>query len=126
MNELRRTPGRQPHRSTRPGAGPEVRGRDEQAHLGDLLVRSSRGDEAAFAELYDLTSARIHGLVLRVIRAPDLAAEVVQEVYVELWRLSARYRTAEGTAMGWMCTIAHRRAVDRTRSVRRDVVRDDR
>lgn len=114
----------EPRRAFGPGSG--VPEHDEQPRLGELLVRSSRGDEAAFAELYDLTSVRIHGLVLRVIRAPDLAAEVVQEVYVELWRLSARYRAEEGSAMGWMCTVAHRRAVDRIRSVQRDTVRDDR
>ena len=53
------------------------------ARLADLLDRSARGQEEAFAELYDATSSRIYGVVLKVLRSPDLAAEVTQEVYVE-------------------------------------------
>ena len=55
------------------------------------MTRSARGHEDAFAELYDLTSSRIYAIMLRVLRSPDHAAEVTQEVYVEVWRQSARY-----------------------------------
>ncbi|MGJ6981671.1 ECF RNA polymerase sigma factor SigK [Aestuariimicrobium soli] len=99
---------------------------DEPAVLLDLLTRASGGDEQAFGELYDRTSARVYGLVLRVLRGPDLAAEVVQEVYLEVWRQSARYRSEAGSVMAWMCTIAHRRAVDRVRSVQKQTDRDQR
>jgi RNA polymerase sigma-70 factor, ECF subfamily len=96
------------------------------AVLRDLVQRSSGGNEAAFAELYDLTSSRLYGLVLRVLRGPDLAAEVVQEVYLEIWRRAAEYRDESGSVMAWMCTIAHRRAVDRVRSVQKQTDRDQR
>ena len=93
--------------------------------LSGLLVRSARGDETAFAELYDATARRVHGLVLRVCRNPAIAQEVTQEVYLEVWRQSARYSPDRGSALAWMLTIAHRKAVDRVRSVdaadRRDV-----
>jgi RNA polymerase sigma-70 factor, ECF subfamily len=56
----------------------------EAAHLVELMTLSSRGHEDAFAELYDLTSQRIYGIILRVLRSPDHAAEVTQEVYVEV------------------------------------------
>lgn len=63
----------------------DVGGRHRRAaRLVDLLDRSARGQESAFAELYDLTSSRIYGVVLKVLRAPDQAAEVTQEVYVEI------------------------------------------
>jgi RNA polymerase sigma-70 factor (ECF subfamily) len=90
------------------------------------MARSSRGHEDAFAELYDLTSARIHGTVLRVLRSSDHAAEVTQEVFVEVWRQSARYAPDKGSVLGWMTTMAHRRAVDRVRSVTSEVARDER
>ena len=48
-----------------------------------------RGDEAAFAELYDATSARVYGLVLRVVRDPAQAEEVAQEAFLEIWRTAA-------------------------------------
>ena len=89
----------------------------ETAHLVELMTLSSRGHEDAFAELYDLTSQRIYGIVLRVLRSPDHAAEVTQEIYVEVWRQSARYSPDKGSVIAWMTTMAHRRAVDRVRSV---------
>lgn len=85
--------------------------------LVDLLDSSSRHHDAAFAELYDLTSRRVYGVVLMVLRSPDLAAEVTQEVYLEVWRQSGRFSAERGAVMPWMITIAHRRAVDRVRSV---------
>ena len=97
----------------------------ENERLAALMGRASRGHEDAFAELYDLTSSRIHGVVLRVLRSADHAAEVTQEVYVEIWRQSARYAPDRGSVIGWMTTMAHRRAVDRVRSVSSDVARDE-
>ena len=90
------------------------------------MARSARGHEDAFAELYDLTSSRVYGTVLRVLRSPDHAAEVTQEIYVEVWRQSARYAPEKGSVLGWMTTMAHRRAVDRVRSVTSEVARDER
>lgn len=86
------------------------------ALLGSLLRRSARGDEQAFAELYDATSARVHGLVLRVVRDPAQSEEVTQEVFLQIWRTAARYDENKGSALSWMMTLAHRRAVDRVRA----------
>ncbi|MDN5761474.1 MAG: ECF RNA polymerase sigma factor SigK [Microlunatus sp.] len=102
-----------------------VGGRQRQAaRLADLLDRSARGQESAFAELYDLTSSRIYGVVLKVLRSPDLSAEVTQEVYVEIWRQSSRYTPSRGSVMAWMTTIAHRRAVDKVRAAVSETRRD--
>ena len=97
----------------------------DAAHLVDLMTRSARGHEDAFAELYDLTSSRIYAIVLRVLRSPDHAAEVTQEIYVEVWRQSSRYASTKGSVLAWMTTMAHRRAVDRVRSVSSDTARDE-
>jgi len=96
------------------------------AQLVELITLCSRGHEEAFAELYDRTSQRIYGIILRVLRSPDHAAEVMQEVYVEVWRQSARYSRDKGSVIAWMTTMAHRRAVDRVRSVSSEVARDER
>ena len=84
-------------------------------HLA-LLQRVGRGDQEAFAGLYDAVSALVHGVVLKVVRDPSQAEEVVQEVFVELWRVAPRFDPARGTVTSWAATIAHRRAVDRVRS----------
>lgn len=84
------------------------------------------GDEAAFTELYDLTLRRVYGTVLRVLRSPEHAEEVTQEVYVDVWRQAPRYAREKGSVMGWIATMAHRRAVDRVRSVSSEIARDER
>ncbi|HET9500743.1 MAG TPA: ECF RNA polymerase sigma factor SigK [Marmoricola sp.] len=89
---------------------------DANLRLAALLTRAARGDEAAFAELYDATAARLHGLVLRVVRDPAQAEEVTQEVFLQVWRTSSRFDADRGSALSWLMTLAHRRAVDRVRS----------
>lgn len=96
----------------------------EADRLAELLRESARGHDEAFAELYDRTSSRVYGMILRVVRSPDHAAEVAQEVYVEVWRQASRYDSSRGSAWAWMITMAHRRAVDRVRAVVRSTSRD--
>jgi len=119
MNSSHPTPGPESE-SLRPGREAEA------ARLVELMALSSRGHEEAFAELYDLTSRRIYSVILRVLRSTEHAGEVTQEVYVEVWRQSARYVPGKGSVMAWMTTMAHRRAVDRVRSVSSEVARDER
>ena len=83
---------------------------------GDLLRRAGRGDQTAFGVLFDELSPMVHGVVLRVVRDPSQAEEVTQEVFVELWRLAARFDGTKGSARSWAATLAHRRAIDRVRS----------
>ena len=94
------------------------------AHLADLLRRASRGDEAAFAEWYDATAARAFGLAVRVLRDRAQAEEVTQECYLDCWRHAARFDPAKGTALSWLLTIVHRKAVDRVRSAEASGRRD--
>ncbi|MER5624946.1 ECF RNA polymerase sigma factor SigK [Streptosporangium sp. NPDC002544] len=97
-----------------------------QSGLEDLLEHVARGDRAAFERIYDLVAGPVYGLVLRVLRDPAQSEEVAQEVLVEVWRSAARYERARGSAMAWVMTIAHRRAVDRVRAVQSAVDREDR
>lgn len=84
--------------------------------LDALLRQVARGDSAAFATVYDLTKARVYGLVTRVVRDPGYSEETTQEVYLEVWRTAAQYDPARGSALAWLLTMAHRRAVDRVRA----------
>lgn len=84
--------------------------------LAALLRRAGRGDQAAFAQLYDELAPLVHGVVLKVVRDPAQSEEVTQEVFVELWRLAARHDSAKGSVRSWAATMAHRRAIDRVRS----------
>jgi RNA polymerase sigma-70 factor, ECF subfamily len=93
--------------------------------LERLLAQVARGDEQAFAELYQRVAAAVFGLVSKVVRNPAQSEEVTQEVFVELWRTAPRFDPARGTARSWIMTCAHRRAVDRVRSAESAARRDD-
>jgi len=95
-----------------------------ETHLDDLMTQVALGDEPAFAALYDRTSSKIFGLVRRVVRDPAQAEEVTQEVYLQVWRQAVRFDATAGSAIGWILTMAHRRAVDRVRSAQAATARD--
>lgn len=84
--------------------------------LSQLLVSVADGDREAFTRLYDLTSSRIYGLAVRIVRDRHYAEEVVQEAYLQYWQNAGDFDPARGAAITWMMTIAHRRAVDRVRT----------
>ncbi|MCT9009890.1 sigma-70 family RNA polymerase sigma factor [Streptomyces sp. NPDC054766] len=92
----------------------------------ELLVLVAGGDQKAFEELYGLVSGPVFGLVRRVVRDPAQSEEVSQEVLLELWRSAARFDPGRGSALSWVLTLAHRRAVDRVRSARAATEREHR
>jgi RNA polymerase sigma-70 factor (ECF subfamily) len=75
-------------------------------------------DRAAFAALYNATSAKLYGIVLRILRRRDVADEVLQEVYVQIWERAASYDQAKGSPVAWMAAIARNRALDEVRRKR--------
>ena len=84
--------------------------------LAGLLAKVARGDDAAFAGVYDQFATTVYGIVRRVVRDPAQSEEVTQEVLLEVWRTASRYDPDRGSAAAWALTIAHRRAVDRVRA----------
>ena len=84
--------------------------------LARLIAATAREDEAAFAELYDLTRRKLFGVALTVLRRRDLAEDVLQEAYIRVWRSAARFDPARGTAITWMATIVRNLAIDVKRS----------
>ncbi|MFH9652377.1 sigma-70 family RNA polymerase sigma factor [Streptomyces anulatus] len=103
------------HISEVPAPGPD---------LQELLVRVARGDQDAFAGVYDAVSGPVLGLVRSVLRDPAQSEEVAQEVLVEVWRTAPRFRASRGSAMNWVLTVAHHRAVDRVRSAESAAARE--
>ena len=91
-----------------------------------LMARVAGGDEDAFATLYDRLAPAVHGTARAVLRDPDQAAEVLQEVMLEAWRTAVRFDPAQGSARTWFTTLAPRRAVDRVRAVQSQRDRDQR
>jgi RNA polymerase sigma-70 factor (ECF subfamily) len=94
--------------------------------IDDALVACADGDAATFGAVYDALAPVAHGTALAVLRDPDHAAEVTQEVMVEVWQTAARFDPARASARTWVATLARRRAVDRVRSEQSRRDRDQR
>ncbi len=91
-----------------------------------LLLRVARGDQEAFELLFRHVAGAVLGVARRVLRDPEQAQEVAQEVMVEVWRTAPRFDPDRGSVMTWVLTMAHRRAVDRVRSAQASTDREHR
>jgi RNA polymerase sigma-70 factor, ECF subfamily len=87
--------------------------RDE---LGALIVASAQGDRAAFRKLYIATSAKMLGVVYRIVRSRSDAEDVLQEVYLNVWKGARGFTPSSGSAFGWLASIARNRAIDFARA----------
>jgi len=77
-----------------------------------LLAAVAKGDPAAFERLYQATCAKLYGVVLRILRRHDLAADVMEEAYLQIWKSAGEFNPALGTPLAWMVAIARRLAID--------------
>jgi RNA polymerase sigma-70 factor, ECF subfamily len=96
------------------------------ANLAACLRLVARGDEDAFDAVYDQVAASVFGIVRRVIRDAAQSEEVTQDVLLEVWRNAGKFDSGRGSATAWVMTLAHRRAVDRVRSVQKESERERR
>ncbi len=80
--------------------------------LNTLINQIGLGDEAAMKRLYELTSPRLYGLALRVVRKPEWAEDVLQEAYLSVWRSALDFRNTLSPPLAWMGLIVRSRALD--------------
>ncbi len=86
-----------------------------------LIARISAGDLLALSLLQGALAGRLYGVARRVLRSHECAQEIVCDVFVHVWKRSADYDASRGTVIGWLCTAARNRAIDRLRSHRRHI-----
>ena len=84
--------------------------------LVEGLARVAAGDLSSLSEVYRRTSHKLFGICLRILRDEAEAEEVLQDVYVAVWRNSARFDPNTASPITWLATIARNRAIDRLRS----------
>lgn len=80
------------------------------------IARVALGDRAAFARVYQATSAHLFGVALRILKRRDVAEDVLQEAFVSVWHHAGSYQAASGQPMTWMISIARNKALDVVRS----------
>jgi len=82
----------------------------------NLLARVAAGDQSAFGQLYDRSSALLFALAFRILGDRDAAADLLQDVYLEVWNKRVAYDVGRGSPMAWLVTMMRSRAIDRLRS----------
>lgn len=92
--------------------------------LANNLERVAQGDVASFVKVYHATAMKLFGIVVRILGKGELADEVLQEVYLQVWRRAADYNATRASAITWLATIARNRALDETRRRRTDSLED--
>lgn len=95
--------------------------RDE---LSDELQRIAQGDAMAFVRVYQATSAKLYGIIVRILDRGDLADEVLQDVYLSVWVRAKDYKPELASPITWLATIARNRALDETRRKKPSSIED--
>jgi RNA polymerase sigma-70 factor (ECF subfamily) len=98
---------------------------DGTVSLATLIAAIATGDEAAFREVYDLRASRLFGIALRITRQAPLAADAVQDAFLELWRNAGRFDEQRGNPDIWLASLVRYRALDMTRRRGREVSDED-
>lgn len=101
---------------TTPANGHAAQGSPGASELAALLARAADGDAESFRLFYERTSAKLFAIVLRILPERGEAEDVVQEVYVTIWRKAAEFDASRASPVTWAATIARNRSIDRLRA----------
>ncbi|MGC3990489.1 MAG: sigma-70 family RNA polymerase sigma factor [Chthoniobacteraceae bacterium] len=82
-----------------------------------LMTAICKGNQTALGELYQRHAAHLRAIVFNVLRDDGLADDLVQEIFMEVWRIADRFSAEKGKALGWLVTLSKRRAIDRLRRI---------
>jgi RNA polymerase sigma-70 factor, ECF subfamily len=98
--------------------------RDMDDPVADLLTRIATQDRAAFQNIYNATSAKLMGVLLRILNDRAESEDALQEVYTRVWLRAGRFDATKGRGMTWLIAMARNLAIDRIRA-RRDVTAEE-
>jgi RNA polymerase sigma-70 factor (ECF subfamily) len=90
-----------------------------------LIEAAGRGSRLALKRLYDLEAKRLYGIALRIVRRADIAADVLQEAFLQVWQNANSYSPSRGAAEAWLTGIVRFRALDAVRKAGREILTDD-
>ena len=93
--------------------------------LEDLIAAAGSGSRSALKRLYELESRRLYGVALRIAGRPELAADALQDAFVQIWQRARSYSAERGTAAAWLTGIVRYRTIDAVRKLGREILSDD-
>ncbi len=77
-----------------------------------LLALVQRGDEQAMAQLFERHSKLVYSIALRILRDPAAAEDVLQEIFMQMWRTPTSFIAARGSLGGWLAVVSRNRSID--------------
>ncbi|WP_229665288.1 sigma-70 family RNA polymerase sigma factor [Croceicoccus mobilis] len=83
------------------------------------IEQVARGNSAALKQVYDMTSAKLFGVILRIMHDRELAEDVLQDVYLKVWNRAGRFDANRASPISWLCVIARNAAIDGVRRQQR-------
>jgi RNA polymerase sigma-70 factor (ECF subfamily) len=98
---------------------------DSSLTLEDLLAATADGNSEAFKTLYERSSAKLFGVILRILRNREKAEDVLQDVFLKIWQKAGTYDPSVGRPITWMATIARNRSIDIIRATRPEQTVDE-
>jgi RNA polymerase sigma-70 factor, ECF subfamily len=93
--------------------------------IGVLIEAVGRGSRIALKRLYELESRRLYGIALCIVRRPEIAADVLQDTFVQIWQNAATFSAERGAGAAWLTGIVRFRALDAVRKLGREILSDD-
>lgn len=93
--------------------------------VGVLIEAVGRGSQVALKRLYELEARRLYGVALRIVQRPEVAADVLQEAFVQIWQNAAAFSVERGAGAAWLTGIVRFRALDAVRKLGREILTDD-
>lgn len=104
---------------------PQEATRLRNQELEGLLAACAMNDRKAFSRLYTITSAKLYGVVLRILNREDLAQDCLQDAYIKVWNNAGNYRSHLAAPLTWMSAIARNQALDLLRKQKREMTESD-
>ena len=95
------------------------------SELAEVVRRVGHGDRPAFEALYRATSAKLYGIIVRIVVSRSMADDLLQEVYVRVWQRAGEFDAGKASPITWLAAIARNRAIDEVRRRKPDVVYDE-
>jgi RNA polymerase sigma-70 factor (ECF subfamily) len=91
-----------------------------------LIDRIKRGDQQAFAEVYDRYCGALNGVIMRMVQDQDAADDVLQDTFVKIWKNCTTYDDSKGSFFTWMLNIARNSTIDYLRKQQKKTVGENR